>query len=93
MRPVSFQFFGFLKNLSFLLHLKVVSLASDSNMEDQVRVFVSPSDILAQLNLEAYRDSFSSPSTTRIAAVEVFQTASTREKVTSALKKKFPPKR
>jgi hypothetical protein len=35
------------------LHLKVVSLASDPNLEDQAPVFMLPSDMLAQLNLQA----------------------------------------
>jgi hypothetical protein len=51
-RPSGFHFFGF-RNNNFFLQSKVVSLESKPNLEDQVSVFTSPSDRVAQLYPQA----------------------------------------
>jgi hypothetical protein len=55
------------------------ALSQVPNLEDQVPVFMSPGDRVAQFYSEA-PGSFSSPSTTRRATMEVFQPASNGKK-------------
>jgi hypothetical protein len=78
-RPSGFHFFGF-RDSNFFSQSKVISLASNPpTWGDQISVFMSLRDRVAQLHPHRHRVLFSSPSTTGTATAEIFYPAPTRD--------------